>query len=334
MGEHAPDGEIARIERIAQIAATAGGRLVRATGDDAAVVRADGAIVTSVDASVDGVHFERGVFAAPETGYKAAARAMSDIAAMGVAAGELYVAIGVPGDVDATEFDAIAAGVAAASDEHGFLLAGGDLSASPVLWLAATVTGHCDDPGQAVGRDGAQPGDVLCVTGQLGGAAAGLPLLRDPRLAARAGIDAAVATALRERQTRPQPRLAAGQALAAAGAHALIDLSDGIAKDATAVADASGVRLEIELERLPLQDGVTAIAAELGRDPLELAVAGGEDFELLAALPAAAAVAAREAMAASGLGLREIGKVTAGSGLALLRGDGSELSVAGYEHFS
>ncbi|MBN9623276.1 MAG: hypothetical protein J0H06_10020, partial [Actinobacteria bacterium] len=179
-----------------------------------------------------------------------------------------------------------------------------------------------------------RPGDVLVVTGELGGAAAGLLLLEDTGLTAAAfggadpvpggdpraeratgpRLDLATADALRRRQLDPTPRFAASRALAAAGATAMIDISDGLAADAGHVAAASGALLVIDSTALPLAPGVEAVAGAAGREALELAISGGEDYELLAALPPEAVDAAREAVAATGTPLSVIGKVEAADG--------------------
>jgi thiamine-monophosphate kinase len=197
-------------------------------------------------------------------------------------------------------------GLAAVARETGTTLAGGDVTRAPVLTLAVTVVGHAPDPEDFVTRAGARPGDVLVVTGELGGAAAGLLLLEDTALS---GDDA-----LRRRQLDPTPRLAAGRALAAAGASAMIDISDGLAGDAGHLATASRALLVIDATALPVAAGVAAVAAAADRDPLELAVSGGEDYELLAALPAEALTSAREKLAATNTPLTVVGGVEAAAG--------------------
>ncbi len=323
------NGERERIARIRALAPEAGGRLLRATGDDAAVVRTpDGVSVTSVDAVVDGVHFERGLFANDEIGYKAVAGGVSDLAAMGASPGEVYVAMGLPDDVDATAFDELRDGVVAATEDFGALLAGGDLTASPVLWISVTAVGYASGDRRPVGRDGARPGDLVVVTGSLGGAAAALLAMRQDI----AGLDDGVRDRLRQRQTRPQPRLAAGQALAAIGATAMIDVSDGIAKDADEIAAASGVAIDIRLDALPIEPGVAEVAAATGTDVWRLVAGCGEDYELLATLPPAAAQPNALADITDGQPTI-VGVVREGTGLRLLAPDGAAVELRGYEHF-
>jgi thiamine-monophosphate kinase len=273
------------------------------SGDDAAISVPAGATATSVDALVEGVHFRRETASLRQIGRKALSTALSDLAAMGAGPGEAYVALGAPAELGEPELLEVAEGLAAVARETGTTIAGGDLTAAPVLTLAVTVVGHAARAEDFVTRAGARPGNTLVVTGELGGAAAGLLLLEDPALQ---GDDA-----LRARQLDPTPRLAAGQALAAAGATAMIDVSDGLAGDAGHIATASRALLLIDADALPVAPGLSAVAAAIGRDPLELAASGGEDYELFAALPPDAVDSAREALAQLGTPLTAIGKVEA-----------------------
>ncbi len=295
------------------------------SGDDAAVTVPGGATATSVDSLVEGVHFTRETFPLASVGHKALAVALSDLAAMGAEAGEAYVQLGIPADLDVAGAEALAQGLGACAAANGAVVLGGDISRAPVLWIGVTVVGHAEDEGELVTRAGAEPGDVLVVTGELGGAAAGLALLGDPGLGA--ALEPGVAAALRRRQLEPQPRLATGRALAVAGAHSMIDLSDGLAGDARHLAEAGGVRMEIELERLPVAPGVETVAAARGGEALELAASGGEDYELLAALTPARLDAVH---AASGIELTVVGDVAAGAGLELTRG-GEPREIEGFD---
>jgi thiamine-monophosphate kinase len=314
----------ARGERSALAADVAAG-----SGDDAAITVPRGATVTSVDLAIEGVHFRRETAAPEAIGHKALAAALSDLAAMGAAAGEAYVQLGLPDDVNEDECLEVADGMAGVAREYGVELLGGDLSRAPVLILAVTVVGHAPSPGELVRRSGATQGDVVCVTDRLGGARAGLELLERPELAD--AVNRAHADELRARQLRPEPRLSAGRALAAAGATAMIDLSDGLAGDARHVAERSGVRIEIDAGSIPLAPGVEAVAEAAGLDAVRLAVGGGEDYELLATLPPSALEEAAAALAAEGVALSRVGRVAAGEGVAILDESGAEIDVEGFD---
>jgi thiamine-monophosphate kinase len=299
------------------------------SGDDAAVTVPRGATATSVDTLVEGVHFRRQTASLASVGRKSIAVALSDLAAMGAEPGEAYVQLGVPTDLDDAGCLELGSGLAAAAAEHRVSVVGGDVTRAPALILAVTVVGHAGSADELVLRSGARPGDRLAVTGELGGAAAGLLVVERPELAQ--GLAPEVAGALRRRQLEPQPRLAAGRALAAAGATAMIDLSDGLGGDAGHLAAASDLRLEVVLERLPLQEGVSEVAVAAGLDLAELAAARGEDYELLATLPPERLDRAREAVAATGIELTEIGRAVDGSGVSLRAADGSERPLQGFD---
>jgi thiamine-monophosphate kinase len=294
------------------------GRVLRGSGDDAAVVRARPIAVTSIDAMVEGVHFRLDQLHPADVGHRALAGALSDLAAMGADPGEAYVALVLPDHLSDDAVLALAGGAGALAARTGTALIGGDVAAGPALVVTVTVVGWADDPDDLVGRDGARPGDLVGVTGTLGGSAAGLAIVAG----AATGPDALVAA-----YARPEPRLDAGRALARAGAHAMIDVSDGVATDAAHVGVASGVSLAIDLDALPLPAGLADVADALDRDAAELAATGGEDYELLACL------APEDRAAGEAAGLTWIGRVVTGEpGAMLHRADGSAARLSGYEH--
>jgi len=322
---------VAELELIATIQralGTPGARVVRASGDDAAVVRARPFAVTSIDTVAEGVHFDLATSSPAEVGHKALATALSDLAAMGAEPGEAYVSLALPAgfaDGDALELTRGMAELAAAT---ATTIAGGDVVRASSLTIAVAVTGWADAKDDLVGRDGARPADVVGVTGELGGAGGWLALVAAS--ADAPAFEARTTDALRERHHRPRPRLAAGRALALAGATAMIDLSDGLATDGRHLAAASGVALEVDPELLPIAAGVAEAAAAAGRDPRELAIGAGEDYELLFTIPADRWEAA---VAAADVPLTRLGRALDGEGLRFTGPDAANLdAVRGYEH--
>lgn len=320
----------------------AGPPLLLGPGDDAAVTAPTGVTATSVDAIVEGVHFRRSSTPLKAIGQRAMAAALSDLAAMGAAPGEAYIALGVPEDLDEPGCLELLEGAEALAARTATVLAGGDISRSAVLFVAVTVVGHAPDAEGLVTRAGARAGDLVVVTGELGGAAAALRL-DDPgvggedgkaALAGAAGLSEDVLDALRARQLDPQPRLEEGRALAASGARAMIDISDGLGADAGHLSAESGVRLEIDLGEVPLQAGVREVARAVGDDALELATGEGEDYELLTCLPEDSLDGAREAVAGIGGSLTAIGRCVAGEGVRLSDPSGRELPARGYDQLS
>jgi len=252
-------------------------RLIRGVEHDAAVLHGD--LVVTQDALVENVHFRLDLLDWRELGFRAAAVNLSDLAASGAEPEALLVTLAVPGRTLAADVVSLYEGIA----EAGVDVVGGDTTSSETVLLSITALGRS---ARVPGRAGARPGDELVVTGPLGGAGA----------AFRAGS-----------YLRPPLRLAEGRALART-AHALLDISDGLAVDAAHLADRSGVRCVIDLDRVPLAAG--ARLDDLGF---------GEDFELLAAV-------------GGPHGQTAIGRVEEGTGVTLLL-HGEPHELAGWEHF-
>jgi thiamine-monophosphate kinase len=291
-------------------------------GDDAAVLLPTPGhrLVVTTDVLVEGLDFTAELSEPEDWGWKAVAANLSDLAAMGAEARWLVLALTVPGPTPVGTLERVYAGVGEACRRFGVALVGGDVSAGPALSMAVTALGEAERP---VLRSGARPGDRLGVTGPLGAAAAGLGLLRRGDRAAGELLGRFPGLAAAHR--RPTPALAMGLALARAGASAMIDVSDGLAGDALHLAEASRVGLEVHDATVPLAPGVAEAAALLGLDPLELALGGGEDFVLAAALPRAADLG----------GVLDCGRFTPdpGTRVRLTRGGPRPLTGLAYDHF-
>lgn len=254
-------------------------------GDDGAVVRApDGRVVASTDLLVEGWHFRRDWSSATEIGGKAAAQNLADIAAMGAVPTALLIGLATPGDLLVAWAEDLAAGLAQECARVGASVAGGDISAGPVLMLAVTALG--DLGGQPpVTRSGARPGDVLAVAGHLGHSAAGLALLQ-------AGLDQPASLLAAHRW--PRPDYPAGPEAARLGATSMIDVSDGLVQDVGHLAEQSGVRIDLESVRLPHDEALRIAAAAVGLpDSLDWILSGGEDHALAATFPPRAALSGR-----------------------------------------
>jgi thiamine-monophosphate kinase len=299
-------------------------------GDDAAVVRAGALSVTSVDTMVEGVHFRlgEGWASAAEVGHRALAGALSDLAAMGAEAGEAYLALGLPAGFSEERALELVRGAGDLAVATGTTIAGGDVVAAPVLLVSVTAVGWAEREELLVGRAGARAGDLIGVTGSLGAAGAALALM-----SGRAARGAA-AERLLERARHPLPRLREGLALAAAGAHAMIDLSDGLASDADQIALAGGVELAIDAGALPLHEGLAEVAAALGLAPWQLAVSGGEDYELCFCVAAAERQRTeRDVRELGDVEVSWIGEVRTGAARASFSLQGAEQPrVEGFEH--
>lgn len=271
--------ERATIETIARLVSIRPGVDV-GIGDDAAVLSGSPPLLLVHDMLVEDTHFTRRTSSAGDVGHRALAVNLSDIAAMGGRPIAAVVGLALPEDVPDSDVTAFYESMESLAARYDMTIAGGDLTRGPSVTVGVTVVGRMDDGLRPVLRSGARPGDVVAVTGPLGAAAAGLELLRHPRLEA-----GEVRDRLLTAQRRPTPRLAAGRTLASAGVTAMLDISDGLALDATRLAEASGVAVTIDLERVPRADGVDGVAAALTRPADEFAATGGEDYELLVTAP-------------------------------------------------
>jgi thiamine-monophosphate kinase len=271
-----------------------------AVGIEHDAARLESGVIVTQDALVEGVHFRLDWTSWHDLGYKAAAVNLSDLAASGAAPSGLVVSLGARADTEVERLLELYEGL----NEPGVPVVGGDTTSSERLYLSVTALGRSE---RSPGRAGAVPGDSLVVTGPLGASAAGYLCLRE-------GIDSPLVEAHR----RPPLRLEEGRALAH-DAHALLDVSDGLAADAGHLAARSRCRCVIELERVPIAPGVADIARKLGCDVYELACGFGEDYELLAAVadPGRFSV---------------VGRCEGGEGVELTLA-GRRIELGGWDHF-
>jgi thiamine-monophosphate kinase len=300
-------------------------------GDDAAVLSGHPALIATHDLMVEGVHFSGATTGFADLGHKALAVNLSDVAAMGARPVAALVGLAIPPEIATEDVTVLLGGMEQLAADHGVTIAGGDVSAAPHFSIGVTALGWMADGSAPVLRSGAQPGDILCVTGALGGSAAGLVALGRPD--SIRGIDGAGTIA---RHRRPTPRVAAGRAAARLGVHAMMDCSDGLALDASRIAEASKVAITIDADAVPIDTGVVAIAnaadVDPPLDPTLLALTGGEDYELILALPRRAVPALRDAV---DVPITEVGRVDAGpaGSLRVVR-NGEEITLPslGWEH--
>jgi thiamine-monophosphate kinase len=306
-------------------------------GDDAALVDMGTHLaILTADMLVEGVHFERATVSATDLGYKALAVNVSDVAAMGGSPRFGLVSLGLPEEVEASWVVELYGGLREAAREYAMAVVGGDTSRAEQLVVSVAVTGEVAR-GAAVTRSGARPGDRLVVTGALGASAGGLELLRAPAHDVAPVVASDWGRSLVEAHLRPAARVGEGQTLAQSGATAMMDVSDGLAKDLGRLCDSSGVAATVVLADVPIALSLKELADVLPEvDPLTLALEGGEDYELLASLPPEVVVRVASKLAERfGTQLTDIGEIREGSGLIAALPNGTErpLEPRGWDHF-
>lgn len=332
-------GEAGAIRRFAGGTDRDAGRghgVVVGIGDDAAVVDAPaGLTLLTTDMLVEGRHFLAGSVSPEDLGYKALAVNVSDIAAMGGVPAHALVSLSLPRDTPTAFLDGLRSGFQEAAREHGAVLVGGDTTAGDAVVINVALTGTVPSGRRYVTRGGARVGDVVCVSNTLGSSDGGLRLLRAGRSAGlgeagrlqEAGPDEKV---LLRAHMRPRARVAEGLA-AAAVASAMIDISDGLIVDLGHVCEASGVGAEIDAEAVPVAAELMRVAADLGFDPLDCALAGGEDYELLITVDEDRLAKLEGEIRAAGSELAVVGRIVAGSGVTAR---GAAPARGGWDHFA
>ncbi len=331
------------IERVCRRFRSTTGSVRIGIGDDAAILRpkpgTEWAITT--DAFLENVHFLRKIHPPDAVGYKALARATSDIAAMGARARCFFLTLGLPDTCTGAWLDDFLDGMARASRRFGLALAGGDTTKYASVVMSLTVLGEVDR-GRAILRSGAKPGDLLCVSGRLGEAELGLRLIEKKvteKKLIRKNLTQKIWPArkrwggLLEKHYYPEPRLALGEWLAAQRlATSMIDTSDGLSTDLGHICKSSGVGAVVSAWKIPAVQ-IPEELRKLELDPLDLALHGGEDYELLFTVPKR--FAGRLPAGLGGVPLTVIGEMTREKNVVLMQRDGSTrmLQSQGWDPF-
>jgi thiamine-monophosphate kinase len=329
-------GEFGLIARIAEKVGGAGDAVVVGIGDDAAVLRTGGDkyLIATCDIQVEGVHFLQDRIIPYQLGRKAVAINLSDIASMGGVPKHLWVSLVLPQDMAVEYVDGLYEGMVEETRRHGVDIVGGNVARSPSGLVVDTFLVGEVKPESLLLRSGARVGDLVLVTGHVGDSAAGLALVLDPAV----GCDEGYADKVLKAHLTPTPRLKEGRVIAGSGlATAMIDVSDGVLADLGHICERSEVGARIWAERLPISDAARAVAMAVGKDPLEWALGGGEDYELLFTASAdkakelAALVREETGTLASVIG--EI--VPAEEGIEVIQESGEPLSLkqGGWDHF-
>jgi thiamine-monophosphate kinase len=334
-------GERGLIRRIRERGLAAGGSpgVEVGIGDDVAVLAVPPGhkLLATTDLVIEDVHFRRASAGPADIGWKAMAVNLSDIAAKGGIPRWALVALAVPADTPVEEVDALYAGMEEAASPHGVTVVGGDTSASPDGWMV-NITLLGVHPGAPRLRSHARAGDAVAITGSLGASAAGLHALETGLDRARAsGVAPGRLAEIVRAHLRPRARVAEGRWLGqAAGVHAMMDCSDGLAVDVGHICRESGVGARVRLERVPVDPAALDAARALGQDVRDWAVGGGEDYELLLTCDPGAVDRLTAGLSdATGTTLTVIGRVEGPAGEVVFV-DASDTPVAidgGYEHF-
>lgn len=326
-------GEFGLIDLVARDAA-AGPGVIRGVGDDAAVYKAAAGEwqLAATDTLVENVHFKRAYFSWGDLGYKALAVNLSDIAAMGGRPRYALLGLCLPPDTEVRAVEQFYAGLAGIAGEHGVSLIGGDTVRGPTVVVNVTLLGTVP-PARVKYRAGARPGDVIMVTGTPGDAAAGLYLFQQPGALG----DPADARRLKRAHLRPLPRVRAGRLLGAQPAvTAMTDVSDGLAADLMHICAAGAVGCVLEATAVPLSGALRRAAAGPGRDPLEWALHGGEDYELLFTVSPGRAGEISAVLEDAGVPVTVVGEITGPEKGHLLRREGRTVPLEGrgFNHFT
>jgi thiamine-monophosphate kinase len=303
-------------------------QLILGIGDDAAAFHVEDSIqLMTTDSLFQDVHFTLETTPWEELGWKALAVNLSDIAAMGGVPQYAVVSLTLPEHTEVADVEALYQGMIEMAEQFEVAIVGGDTNRAPLVSITITVLGKMKNRhGQMLTRSAAKPDDKIAVTGYLGAAAAGLEMLAN-----QLQFDPEAGTELRNAFLHPCPRVAEGQLLVAHGVKTAIDISDGLISDLNHICESSRVGARVEVDRVPISP---AVKANFGNRALELALSGGEDYELLFTASAAVIAKVKKALSCSVTVIGEIVAEKAGK-VALVDSDGRpfQLRKAGWEHF-
>ncbi len=321
-------GEFGLIDLLAEMAG--GGQdeqLLIGIGDDAAAWKGDASIqLATVDSFVQDVHFPSGIAPWNELGWKALAANLSDIAAMGGAPRYALVSLALPDNTEVDDVTALYTGMLELAREYRVAIVGGDIVSAPLVVITITILGSTKDRDKHIlTRSAAEPGELVAVTGELGTAAAGLEMLTK-----KLQFDPQATACLDRAFLHPYPRIAEGQLLVDQGVKTAIDLSDGLISDLNQICKSSQVSARVEIDRVPIEP---IVKAQFSEKALELALSGGEDYELLFTARAEVIDKVKRAAACP---ITVIGEIVAGKeGVTLVDSQGNpfNLGKAGWEHF-
>jgi thiamine-monophosphate kinase len=317
-------GEFGLIDLLAKMAGGGDERMLIGIGDDAAAWQGDDSIqLASVDSFIEGVHFTPETTPWQEAGWKALAVNISDIAAMGGIPRYALVALSLPDDTEVDNVTALYTGLLKLAKQYGVTIVGGDISRAPLVAIAVTILGSSPTQ-QILTRSSAKAEEVVAITGKLGAAAAGMEALKS-----QSKLDPEAENRLKNAFLHPTPRIAEGLLLVEQGVKTAIDISDGLVADLNQICKASRVGARLEVERVPVEP---AVKTAFGEKALELALSGGEDYELL--FTASSEIIERVKKAAS-RPVTVIGEITEGKGVSLVDKQGKpfKLAKSGWEHF-
>lgn len=330
-------GEFGLIDRLAEMVARSRSKasapwqkLIVDIGDDAAAWQGDTSIqLATVDSLIEGVHFPPGLLPWRETGWKALAVNLSDIAAMGGVPRYALVSLALPGATEVDDVSLMYQGMIELAEQFKVAIVGGNVTNAPQVMINITVLGSA--PAQTkhiLTRATARPGEKIAVTGYLGTAAAGLAILKGQ---GQAQADAEVSAQLIKAFQQPNPRIAEGQTLVANGVKTAIDISDGLLSDLNHICQASRVGARLEIDHVPI---LPLVKENLGDQALKLALAGGEDYELLFTARSEVVARVKQALACP---VTVIGEIVAGKAeIALIDSQGRpfDLGKTGWDHFA